>query len=741
MDGLNFKAPSGIIDKFFKIDNYGLVYPYQEASQLGRAKERVERLLKSGTDTAFKLGERYYLTDVETTNNPYGNTNAIGAGISLFGPQPMSGVPFRGRMDIATNNSAGMGKIKELEKREGLIERYAIDVLSHHKKQQPAEGTVEYTLWEIEHDQALTGGGFDGNKVGDITLTAMNGMIKSTKIPEIANSTVSEKFVESCLEFRDYLVAHGLPLGSLQPDGLSKVRFEQDNDGMLGFPVLRKGGAPLDQDIATRLLIESGVDTRSMVGTMVRDRNTGTDYPYRVQDALAYVLDHWTPSPEDLTSIVIFLARIQKHGWKEGDGDTVIAKPGKARAVFPNSAREACIEGMLINPYNRKLQELKIPCFTSLQDKPTRVSIIKDWMKAAQADGYGFLAADWSQYDATVPGWGLATILQLCVKPFFNAKWHNWVDAVTLILTYKYFVLDEDLARINGQTYSECVNLVENVPVDRYRLFALKDYLISGAKFTHVGGSEYGVCAIHLTLPKLLGFKGIVGQQAGDDTLMAVPIESIHLDSKEATYEPIASAAKSIGLDINPGKQIFYQYDGELVGIFLQDSYCVKGDVWGIGSAYRPLSAIFYSERNRGLTVSEQLMAEISRMSSGVDSPFIDSAVEFWLSKEQFLGVLVKERGASRAFQDLIESVGYPLEEIAQRIDVGSFSYSIGIDDLKSGKLPILDAMDRVASGMKFNVNLDKAASSIGVSKGGSTSHIEVAESLDDSDDIGILAD
>lgn len=738
MDGLNFRAPSGIIDQFFNVDQYGLICPRQDAIQMVAASERLDRLLKSDTDLGFKLAERYYLTDVESTDNWYGNTNAIGAGVKLIGTQPLKGRSFKGRMDVHQNDSAGVKR--QLEKREKRIEKYALEVLAHLKEAAPAEGDPVLTvLHEIEHDQALTGGGFDGNRIGDVTNTALKGMIKSVEIPDIANSSVSEAFVSSCLEFRDYLIEHGMVPGSLKPDGLSKVRFEQDNDGMFGFPVLKKGGAPLDQDIATRLLIDTGVDTRSFVGTLVRDGNTGKDYPYRVQDALAYILDHSVVSARDLTSLVVFLARIQKHGWKEEDGK-LVPKPGKARAVFPNSAREACIEGMLINPYNRKLQELKMPCFTSLQDKPTRVNIIKDWMTTNSANGYGFLAADWSQYDATVPGWGLATVMQYCVKPFFNAAYHNWVDAVTYILTYKYFIVDDSLARINLDNYSECTSKVpNNIVGDRWRLFGLKDYLISGAKFTHVGGSEYGVCSIHLTIPKLLGFKGVVGEQAGDDTLMAVPLSAIKLDDKEATYEPIASAAKQLGLDINPSKQIFYSCNGELVGIFLQDSYCEAGNIWGVGTAYRPLAAVFYSERNRGLSPAEQLMAEIARMNTGADNPFADSAVEFWLSREQFLGTLVKERGASEAFQLLVDSVGDSVEEIAKRIGVGSFSYSVGVDDLRSGKLPILSVMDRVASKMSFNVNSAKALASLGVGEQQGTA--DEADSFASADEEDILDD
>nr|UAW00437.1 MAG: RNA-dependent RNA polymerase [Porcine picobirnavirus]UAW00438.1 MAG: RNA-dependent RNA polymerase [Porcine picobirnavirus] len=737
MDGLNFRAPSGLIAKYFGTDQYGLVYPRPDCLLMREAEQRLSRSLKAKTDLGFKLDERYYLTDVATTDNPLGNTNAITAGIPMFGKQPLSGLKFKGRMDVVTGNDAKV--TAQLAKRQRRILQYEMDVLAQHAKQEPADkDSIEYVLWEIEHDQALTGGGFDNNHIGDVTKTAMKGMIKSMDIPEIADSKVSELFVRACLQIRDYL-ANYIQLGSLKPDGLSKVRFEQDNDGMFGFPVLKKGGAPLTTEIAIRLLVDSGVDTRKFVGSEVVDANTGLKHTYRIQDALGYILDNMTASPVDLISIIVFLARIQKHGYKLEDG-VLVPKDGKARAVFPNSAVQACIEAMPINAFIRALQEAKVPCFPSIQDKPTRVEMIKHWMKQHSANGYGFLAADWSQYDATVPGWGLATIIQLVVKPFFNASYYNWLDAVTFILTYKYFLVNESLARINQEEFTECTTKVPNASVGDWRLFGLWNYLISGAKFTHIGGSLYGIGAVHLTIPALLGAEGQIGPQAGDDTLMAIPADFIHLDSKERTYEPIAKVAKSLGLDINPSKQIFYQYQGELVGIFLQDSYCEKGELWGIGTAYRPLAALFMSERNKGLTASEQEMATIARMNQGADNPFIDSAVELWFKCDAYLLGLVKERGASGAFQFLVDSIGDDVGDIAQRIEVGSFTYGVSKSQMSSGDLPILAVMDRVASSMQSSVSISKALKTFGQGDEQGTESIDV-DTFASADEEDILDD
>jgi hypothetical protein len=276
------------------------------------------------------------------------------------------------------------------------------------------------------------------------------------------------------------------------------------------------------------------------------------------------------------------------------------------------------------------------------------------------------------------------------------------VDVATYILTYKYLILDTSLCKINTDVYDQAKESALHFESKNYSIFGLVDGLISGAKFTHVGGSLYGEVVIHYCLGKLLGWEPIPGAQAGDDTLMGIPIDRIDTADVHATYDPIEKAASQFGLKMNASKQIFHQQNGEIVKVFLQDSYHASTDTWGVGSIFRPADAVWYSERDKGLSIPEQLMAEIARMNQGADSPFVKPVVEWWLSKERYLGWMFKEYGVS-AFNKLVEGIGKDMTEIAKSIDVGSFSFGVSREDMQAGTLPILRVMADVASQMTFS--------------------------------------
>lgn len=247
----------------------------------------------------------------------------------------------------------------------------------------------------------MTGGGFDNNAVGEVNKSALNFVIDSSASIDYENSVLSQIVVEGCLWVKDLLHSYGLEYGSLKAKGASVVRAEQDTDGMFGWPVYCKGNDTLTNDLAKRLLIETGVDTSRFVGTTVKDATTGVTYPYRVIDAGGFILDNKVFAAKDIVSLVTLLARIQKHGWKYEDGK-LTAKPGKTRSVYPNAFIPAIIEAMIMAPFNDKLKEIKAPIMPSLQDKPTRVAMIKDMVIDAINAKYDYLAADWSKYDASV---------------------------------------------------------------------------------------------------------------------------------------------------------------------------------------------------------------------------------------------------------------------------------------------------------------------------------------------------
>lgn len=737
MDGLNLKFAGSVLDTEFEVDAYGSIIPKTDNLRLERVCKKLAKQLSTDSGLYRRMTRLYYNTDVEFTNNPYGNTPVISFGVRDYGKRPLDKMSAQGKVEAISKKNPE--KEKELAKRERRIEKYQSDVLALHESLKPDEADhLSYLLWQVEGDQAMTGGGFDGNAIGEVQKSALKFVTKSTNPIAYKDSVLSKLVVESSLELRDYLKQCGMEEGSLKPIGASVVRFLQDNDGLIGYPVYSKGNSALDNDVALRLLLESGVDTRRFVGSTITDVSTSEQKPYRVIDAIGYILDHKVFSSSDIDSVVTLLARIQKHGWKHDDKGFV-AKPGKTRSVYPNAAIPGVIEAMIFQPFLAKLQELKVSIMPSLQDKPTRVQMITELIKEAFSKEYDFLAADWSQYDATIKGAILATIINLAVKPFFNSSYYSWVEHAIYILTYKYIVCDTSLCKINPKEFDEAKQSTVWQEEGPFTIFGLVDGLISGAKFTHVGGSFYGEVVIHRVIPKLLGYQPMFGPQAGDDTLLAIPRNLIDTSSVENTYNPIADVAKTVGLDINPSKQIWHQYDGEVVKVFLQEVYQYNLDIFGTGSIFRPYDALPFSEKQKGLSPAEQEMACISRMNQGYDNPFCNAVIEDWLKRDQFLGVLFKDYGTS-AFDKIVQATGLDVESLIQRIGVGSFTFGIARDDIRSGNIPILKNMADVASKMSFSVAVDQALKSINPEDlGVQENSLELEPSIGDDDDV--LAD
>lgn len=706
MDGLNFKADPRILDQYFERDSFGSFIPDPNKLLMDVALRKIDRQLKGDTGFYARLATIYERTDVQFTDNPLGNTPTLGVGLKLYGKRPLL---VKSGERLARLEGKGQKLTKQLERRERKIEAIHMELESIHARLEPTLRTKQdRLLYAVEGDQMMTGGGFDNNAIGEVNKSALHFVYDSATPIEYADSVLSRTVVEGCLWVRDIIKDSGIALGSIQPMGASVVRAAQDTDGMFGFPVYEKGYSELDSDMAKRLLIETGVSVSELVGKGIFDKAKGLSTTARLIDAGAYVLDHKAMfSAEDMVSLVTLLARIQKHGWKRENGK-LVSKPGKTRSVYPNAFIPSLIEAMIMAPFNEALQRVHFKCMPSLQDKPTRVEMIKNQIVEALQNGHDYLAADWSKYDASVKGSILATMIQLVVKPFINAKYHYWIDAATYILTYKYIICSQPLCDLWPDELKLAQQAAKFGKIRDYYVFGLTDGLISGAKFTHVGGSLYGEVVIHYGIPTLLGWDPIPGAQAGDDTLMGVPLSAIDISSVEATYKPIIECAERFGLHANASKQIWHNMDGEVVKVFLQDSYHAATDTWGIGSIFRPADAVWVSERDKGLSVAEQLMAEIARMNQGADSPFVEDVVEWWLSYERYLGSMFKDYGVS-AFRRIVDSIGQSIDDITKSIDVGSFTFGVDRHDLEAGTLPILDVCARVSSRMTF-ASGDKAS-------------------------------
>lgn len=731
MDGLNLKILGSPLD-YFKFDSYGSLIPDRNNLRMEQVQKELSKQLAADTGLYKRMTDMYYRTDVEFTDNPYGNTPTMGVGMKRYGKRPLN-VKFRDRLSHVSGVTPAIDR--QLKNRQNKIVHDQKGYMALHASLEPSDKeSSEYLQWLVEGDQVMTGGGFDGNSIGEVNKSALNFVNKSNEPLDYADSPYSKLIVEGALWLKDELQRNGLKLGSLKPDGAHTVRLEQESDGMIGYPLYSKAFAELTREQATRLLQYSGVDIRKNVDSYVLDERSGQRTKYRCIDAISDILDQLKVNAPSMPANITLLARIQKHAWKVENGEVVPSKP-KTRSIYPPAAIPGIQEAMTFSPFLRSLQELKAPFMPSLQDKPTRVSMIKSMIESAMNKGYDYLAADWSKWDATVKGHILATIIYYAVRPFYSSEWQSWVDMAMYTLTYKYLMCDTALCSINAEDFKTAKSSGPWVEVKPFTVFGLIDGLISGAKFTHVGGSMYGEVVIHYAIPRLLGYEPIIGPQAGDDTLMGIPKSMIDISSAEATYGPIEKHAKALGLDMNASKQIWHNVKGEVVKVFLQDVYHASTETWGVGSIFRPLSAVFFSERDKGLTPSEQLMAEISRMNQGADSAFAKPVVKHWLSLEKALGSLFKELGTN-AFAAIVESIGDDWSQISERIGVGSFTFGVDRKDLENGTLPILPVMVEVSSQMTFDKSAATYFKTLGIQAVGSTDTNDVSDLEYASDDL-----
>lgn len=713
MDGLSLTIVNSDVSKSFRKDDFGLLIPDTELLQMDAATIAFDRQLKGRTGLSRRLAEIYMRADVGMANRPLGTTPAISSGVKMFGPSPLKKENFKGSL---TTTFKGSDVNQRSAKRERKIDNYISECIALHSSLDPTNSDPATKLiWDVEGDQVLTGGGYDNTRIGDVTKSALNFILRGSNKWTIENTAHSQYVVEETIALRKHLEEFGFKPGELKPYGAHLVRFLQDTDGMIGFPVYSKAKASLSSDIAQRLLIDTGVDVRGMVGATVRDELDGTTHVAYVVDGIAYCLDHMTFDCLSQCSLITTLVRIQRHGYKEDDG-VIHPKDGKCRSIYPNAAIPGFVEAMTFSPFLEKLKERQVDIMPSLQDKPTRIGMMKTFINEVWgAKDYVGLAADWSKYDATVKGSILATIIYYAVRPFYDAKWQAWVDASMRALVYKYIIVSDDLAQINNDMYQEAQVAAPNTHVKGWRLFGMIDGLISGAKFTHGGGSLYGEVVIHRCIARELGFDPQWGPQAGDDTDMGVPRSIVDPGSAEKTYQPIADAAAIYDLDMNASKQIWHQYDGQIVQVFLQDIFQPNLDIYGIGSAFRYIVAAPFSERDNGLSVAEQELAVLSKLNNGADNPFIRQVGRFWLQKDAFLGILFKTYGQS-AMKIIIDSVGEDPKVIRQRLGLGSFEWGSTAEQFDAGQLPIIPILAEVAAEMSFDVSLDQALSAMSIS-------------------------
>lgn len=622
-----------------------MIHPIPDPSILERDKVWFRKSLNSKSSGIDKrIREISFRTDVETAGRPEGDTPVIAAGFALFGDRPSKDIEPSSSRTRGGPSEADVSKSDLTVQRATKIREYAVKLM-HWAEDRFKRATTdrEKLIAEVNVWQAKTGGGFDNTSVGEIGRSALN-FVKSAQEDIKLDPTFERLFVKYSQKLGQELVGL-LGHGSVEPDNYLKVRFEQDTDGMIGNSVFSASNKKLDSEKANRIKISSGVDVSRLVGTKVDDKLREETVDARVVDGISLALKSVLIGPYNLNNVIIYLARIQKHGWKLADspddivvkfGDKyVVPKDGKGRSIYPPGAILGAVSAMIGSAFQNALIDKKWNKMPSLMNDEDAATMCFEHQQLARTHGHQVLSIDWSSYDATIRGAFMATIFEYAVKPTVRENFHPFIDATMYTLCHKTMVfpagmkeVDFDFSDIKDGTVTD---------VKGYKLVYVSNGLISGDKWTHVIGSLVGLVLQAVIYEMITGKEYPVwaGKQAGDDTLMVLPDEYVDLSSAETTVKPISDIADSIGMKINAGKQTWWVYAGELAAHFLQRVYHVALDVKGIGSIVRSLASMFTSENDKNLSISEQLVATTSRASNGWNDLYVEDGVEFWLEHDQ----------------------------------------------------------------------------------------------------------
>lgn len=729
--GKSLKIVGDPISEYFSINASGLLIPKRDALQVEHVGSKMARIVGRNKALGTQIARKVFSVDVEFAYRPYGSTPRVAGGIKLFGQTPSKKLKFKGKIEAVSGGPSNF--LSQCEKAGRKISEWVKQKVRLVDSLEASDEKLEL-LKAIEAYQVKTGGGYDNTEMFSITKSLLGFLEHSSHDIEL-NDSLSDIIMQEILAVRDMLKQQlGIPEGSLRITSYNIVRYLQDSDGMLGWPLYIKARVELTKETVKRLLAETGVDASHLVGATVVDESDGKPRPAYTVDAVAYCMDNMSIRAVDVAAIITTLARIQRHGYKEENGE-LVPKGGKARSVSPNAAISGAEEAMAFTAFLAACKDAKVPWLPSLQDYDTQVQLIREWYENNLVPNNArALAADWSGYDKTVKGCILASVVYYCIRPFYHKDDWKWIDLAIVSLVFKYFIVSDVAASAADKETWEYIK--KNMPIYEFTpgFYIVGTYngLGSGAKLTHVGGSLYGEVCIHRVIPKLLDWEFILyGPQAGDDTSLATSMSHIDPTSMENTYAPISEAAAKLGLELNPSKQFWYvSKSGEPVNVFLQKSYHYDLDIWGIGTGARYITAWPFAEHDKGLSVVEQYIGVVSKFNNGWNCPFIKVYIQDWLSEDALALSVFKEYGV-KALDFLLAELGeMNLQDLSSRLDL-TYNWGMSAKQLKEGKAPIIPIIAEVAEGMSSSMSFDEALKIMRVSK---PSDGTVDESEPDSD-------
>lgn len=615
-----------------------------------------------------RISDRFSYGLSKRGGDMYGRVRAIDDRVTKNAVRPEGSTPVRGSGLRTYGPEVGLGvEAPEAEKLKPKIERRRDLIRTNQQRNYEAmmsemtsrDDPQSMCIANCEQHQLLTGGGYDNTEPIDYYTTVWNFFRRAESLPPL-DADVRQAVVESCLEFREHLIKCGFRIGSLKPTPFVQVRVDQQQmskDGTMGWPILKRSLLPFTDDEAKAIKSQYDIDLSELVGAEIDD-GYGYKGPTRCADAVAKLISEYDYDPANMLPLYVLFQRIQRHGWTQLSGDVKV-KSGKARTIYvPDVVWGGGVGAMVMDAWQRELEAHRIPDFPSLMSPDDQKRTVYEMVASAATNDCIVLSTDESGYDQSLRSDVMATIMETCVKPFFEEEYHPYVDIATLSFVMKVLIVDQQ--QFNAVPKEGNENLLRySVIRNGHTLLPIaRGGLVSGHKGTMSMGSMYGrvVCQktalrlMNVVLPETITVDGVM---AGDDNAMVVPRGVLDMSSESSVYSGIAEVYSRFGIEVNPSKQLWVVADDEPVCQFLQKIYHSSLGIKGIGSAARVLQQVDFAEYPPAhLNTAEQALAQISVMENGYDNPFIKTSVRLWLESDPKLTYLFQTFG-SEAFNYL----------------------------------------------------------------------------------------
>lgn len=641
------------------------------------------------------IGKRIARVDGLRAEIPYGGTPVIGAGFRLF-PKTERIVADENAKDAKVRPMAPDLQRDYLE-REAKIEKYVSKFVDLHAKVEPDKTDLKaHALWEAEKHQVLTGGGYDGGKVGDVTNDFLL-FFERTWQPCALDDHDIEVVVEAAKALKTRLIQLGVTFGSAEPTPFEAVRLEQNRDGLIGWPIYGHAFDALTEDNVDAIKAYFGVDCTWMLSSQVCSSYADTPHEAKLVDALSFAVSG--PSKlhaSDYPNVMTMLKRVQRHGYTL-EGGKLKPKKGKIRSIKCPDAMTTVIEGCIFNAIQNTLRDHPDNMYNSLLAPDVRRPMLRELVARWYEEGFVAQSLDWSKWDASVEASVYVTIMDIVFGDFFKPEYRSQFEFAMRNHVYKYCAFRRDLV-----TRGDSAKILRQLRQKKAVIDLSAELILvggaggmgSGLKGTYVGNSTYGLVMQKVLNKLAYGDDVPFGSQTGDDTVAAQRVERVNFDSSEESLGPLRDCAAKFKLVLNVDKLVWVPTPRGLMVVYLQEYTAPELDIEGVGSIFRYGPALLFGEYplEGGLLVHCQ--AELSKLENGANNPFFQDVAEVALESDRVFAAILQTEGEA-ALATLIARTG--AEATQHALFSEGKQFRLDVDSFLQGRAKCLPALVTVA--------------------------------------------